>query len=131
MGGKAKNIKRILNELLKDNEIKVCCFQEVNKNNMENLNEILESNNFKMLDKFPMKTQSIKQYNNYITLSRNSKFNMSDNSWQGYGTQEQVNVDFAFIEKGKKDCFEYEIIKQNNMMDEGSDHRSVLITIKE
>ena len=239
-----ENIKRILNELLKDNEIKVCCFQEVNKNNMENLNEILESNNFKMLDKFPMKTQSIKQYNilaikngeniklnytyciphgkdkeykkyeeqvidynmsdyrttvfvnfeyneriyligsihtdyistegkikgtvktlnymdtieadykmvvgdmnmvchmsevynilkqnnNYITLSRNSKFNISDNSWQGYGTQEQVNVDFAFIEKGKKDCFEYERIKQNNMMDEGSDHRPVLITIKE
>lgn len=29
------NIKRILNDLLKDKEIKVCCFQEVNENNID------------------------------------------------------------------------------------------------
>ena len=29
-----ENIKRILNNILKDNEIKVCCFQEVNENNI-------------------------------------------------------------------------------------------------
>ena len=33
-----KNIKRILDTLLKDDEIKVCCFQEVNENNMNALN---------------------------------------------------------------------------------------------
>ena len=58
-----ENIKRILDTLLKDDEIKVCCFQEVNENNMNALNEILENNNFKMLDTFPMKTESINQYN--------------------------------------------------------------------
>lgn len=237
-----ENIKKILNNLLQDEEIKVCCFQEVNENNMSLLSEILESNNFKILKKFPMKTESIAQHNitaikndenlkisytycmphgkdeeyqeyeeqiidynmsdyrttvfvnfeymnecylignihtdyistegkikgtvktlnymdsidakykmvvgdmnmvchmsevynilkqnsNYITLSRNKNFNISDNSWHGYGTKEQVNVDFAFIEKTKKENFEYEIIKQENMMDEGSDHRPVIITI--
>lgn len=239
-----KNIKRILNEILKDEEIKVCCFQEVNENNIELLNEILGSNNFKMLEKFPMKTESILQYNivaiknedkinlnfvhcvphgtdevyekpekqvidynmsdyrttvfvcfeynnkmylvgdihtdyistkgkikgvvktlnymdtvnadyklvigdmnmishmseayiilkeknNYLAISRGKNFSISDNSWQGYGTQEQVNVDFAFVEKSKIDNFDYTIIKQANMMDEGSDHRPVIITIKE
>ena len=47
----------------------------------------------------------LKQNKNYITLSRNKKFDISDNSWQGYGTQEQVNVDFAFIEKDKEKYF--------------------------
>lgn len=237
-----ENIKRILNNLLQDGEIKVCCFQEVNKNNMHLLNEILENNNFRMLEKFPMRTNSLMQYNivavkneenlkindtyclphgrdkeyqeyekqvidynmsdyrttvfvnfeyegksylignihtdyistegkikgtvktlnymdsinakykmvvgdmnmichmsevynilkeneNYITLSRSKNFNITDNSYQGYGMQEQVNVDFAFIEKDKKENFEYEIIKQENMMKEGSDHRPVIITI--
>ncbi len=41
----------------------------------------------------------LKQNNNYTTISRNRNFNISDNSWQGYGAMEQVNVDFAFIEK--------------------------------
>lgn len=239
-----KNIKRILNNLLKDNEIKVCCFQEVNENNIELLYEILNCNNFIMLEKFPMKTESYNQYNivairnedsikvnfvyclphgkdteykkveeqkidynmsdyrttvfvnfeynnkkylvgdihtdyistngkingtikslnymdtikcdykliigdmnmvshmsevynilkqnnNYTTISRNNIFNISDNSWQGYGTQEQVNVDFAFIEKKKLKDYNYEIIKQKNMVDEGSDHRPVILTIEE
>lgn len=58
-----KNIQRILNELLADKEIKVCCFQEVNQNNINLLNETLEKNNFKILEKFPMKTESYDQYN--------------------------------------------------------------------
>lgn len=236
-----KNIEKILNNLLKDNDIRVCCFQEVNMNNMDLLNKILIDNNFKMLDKFPMKTELHNQYNiiavrnnsldindvyciphgtdeeykcveeqiidynmsdyrttvfvnfnynnekylignihtdyistegkikgvvktlnymdsidvdykfvvgdmnmishmsevynilrqnnNYITLSRSKQFNINDNSWQGYGTKEQVNVDFAFINKDDYDKYEYQIIKQNNMFDEGSDHRPVIITI--
>lgn len=238
-----ENIKRILDTLLKDDEIKVCCFQEVNENNMNALNEILENNNFKMLDTFPMKTESINQYNiiaikndsnikvkkviclphgkdaeyknineqvidynmsdyrttvfvnfeyknekyligsihtdyvstegkikgtvksldymdtidadykviigdmnmishmsevynilkqndNYITISRNEKFNILDNSWHGYGTKEQVNVDFAFVEKNIRERYYYEIIKQDDMLNEGSDHRPVILTIK-
>lgn len=236
------NIKRILNELLKDNEITICCFQEVNENNIQLLHEILDTNGFKMLEKFPMKTQSLIQYNivavknnnniiinytyclphgndkkyknidsqiidygmsdyrttvftnithnnktflvgnvhtdyistegkirgiikslnymdsinadykiilgdmnmishmsevynilkqknNYIVLSRNKNFKITDNSWHGYGLKEQVNVDFAFIEKNHKEKFEYEIIKQKNMVDEGSDHRPIIISI--
>ena len=238
-----KNLKRILNDLLKDNEIKVCCFQEVNQNNIDLLNEILNNNNFEMVEKFAMKTESICQYNiiaikndssikinkvfclphgkdseyknineqvidynmsdyrttvfvifeyenqnyligcihtdyissegkikgtvkslsymdtidsdykmivgdmnmvshmsevynilkqkdNYITISRNKKFNISDNSWQDYGTQEQVNVDFAFVEKNKEEKYDYEIIKQDHMLNEGSDHRPIILTIK-
>ena len=239
-----KNIQRILNELLDDKEIKVCCFQEVNQNNINLLNETLEKNNFKILEKFPMKTESYDQYNivaiknekeinikfvyclphgkdieykeienqvidynmsdyrttvfvnleynnkkflignihtdyistdgkikgtvkslnymdsinsdykliigdmnmvchmsevynilkqnnNYVTISRNSKFDILDNSWQGYGTKEQVNVDFAFVEKSKVNVYEYQIIKQKNMKDEGADHRPVIITVDE
>lgn len=239
-----ENMKRILNSILKDIEIKVCCFQEVNQNNIDLLNEILNNNNFKMLEKFPMKTEIYNQYNivairnesglnlnevyclphgkdieyqkienqiidynmsdyrttvfvnfeynnkkylvgnihtdyistegkvkgtvkslnymdsikcdykliigdmnmvshmsevynilkqnsNYTTISRNKKFNVLDNSWQGYGIMEQVNVDFAFIEKNMKEKYNYEIIKQDNMMDEGSDHRPVILTIND
>lgn len=238
-----ENIKRILNNLLKDNEIKVCCFQEVNENNMNLLNEILANNDFKMLDKFPMKTETINQYNiiaikndssikinkviclphgkdseyknineqvidynmsdyrttvfvnfgynnqryligcihtdyistegkikgtikslnymdaidadykivvgdmnmvshmsevynilkqntNYTTISRSKNFNISDNSWHGYGTQEQVNVDFAFVEKVMKEKYDYRIIKQDDMLNEGSDHRPIILTIE-
>lgn len=73
----------------------------------------------------------LRQNDNYTTLSRNKNFDISDNSWQGYGTQEQVNVDFAFVEKNKKDCYDYKIIKQEDMMKEGSDHRPVVLTINE
>lgn len=237
-----KNIERILNKILIDKDIKVCCFQEVNKNNINLLEKILNNNNFKMLDKFPMKSKTfiqyniiairnefdlninfiyclphskdmeyknidkqiidydmsqyrttvfvsinykninylignihvdhisidgkingtikslnymdkfnyeykiligdmnmishmsevyniLKQNNNYITLSRNKKFNITDNSWHGYGIKEQVNIDYAFIEKNKKYNYEYEIIKQNNLLYEGSDHRPIIITI--
>ena len=72
----------------------------------------------------------LKQNNNYITKSRNSNFNVEDNSWQGYGMMEQVNVDFAFVEKQKENCYEYNIIKQADMMMEGSDHRPIIITVK-
>lgn len=41
------------------------------------------------------------------------------------------NVDFAFVEKNKVNAYEYQIIKQNNMKDEGSDHRPIIITINE
>lgn len=237
-----ENIKRILNDILKDSEIKVCCFQEVNQNNIDLLKEILSNNNLKMLEEFPMKTETCNQYNilairnqqglnlsyiyclphgkdteykniedqvidynmsdyrttvfvnieyndkkylignihtdyistegkikgivkslnymdsincdykfvvgdmnmvchmsevynilkqnkNYTTLSRNNKFNILDNSWHGYGTKEQVNVDFAFVEKKEINHYEYQIIKQVDMQEEGSDHRPIIITI--
>lgn len=239
-----KNIKRILNQVLSDQEIKICCFQEVNENNIDLLNDILIQNNFKMLKQFPMKTCSCTQYNivavknesviqidfiaciphgsddeykeidsqvidynmsdyrttvfvsihyhnrqylignihtdyisvegkirgtikslayldkipadykmivgdmnmichmseayiikkeneKYTTLSRNKNFNIMDQSWHGYGLKEQVNSDFAFVEKIKEEDYDYEIIKQNNIQDEGSDHRPIIITIKE
>lgn len=58
-----ENLKKILYFLLKDKEIKVGCFQEVNQNNLEVLETILKENNFKVLEKFPMKTSHIEQYN--------------------------------------------------------------------
>ena len=229
-----------LSNTLKDEDIKILCFQEVNKNNIKLIERIISENNFKCLKKFPMITESIYQYNivavkndievnnvyclphgkdieykdvndqtidyemsdyrttvfvefnynnkkylignihtdyissegkikgcvkslnymdnthadykfvvgdmnmvshmsevynilkqenNYITLSRSRNFDITDNSWHGYGTMEQVNVDFAFIEKIKKDCYDYKIIKQYDMMKEGSDHRPIIIEI--
>ncbi len=237
-----KNIEQILNNELRDSEIKVCCFQEVNQNNIELLKDILKKNNFQILNKFAMKTQSYPQYNiiairnnqniilentyclphgkdleykvlskqridyqmsdyrttvfvyfkykskkylignihtdyistkgkekgvekslnymdtieadykivlgdmnmishmsevynilkqnpNYITLSRSKNFNESDNSWHGYGTKEQVNVDFAFVEKSKINIYDYKIIKQDRVMQEGSDHRPIIVSV--
>ena len=238
-----ENLYNNLNKILKDGEIKILCFQEVNENNISLVEKIAEENKFNILEKFPMKTESINQYNiiaikddssieinkvfclphgrddeyknineqiidynmsdyrttlfvdfkydnkkyligcihtdyistegkikgtvkslnymdkvnadykfivgdmnmvshmsevynilkqnnNYITKSRNSNFNVEDNSWQGYGMMEQVNVDFAFVEKQKENCYEYNIIKQADMMMEGSDHRPIIITVK-
>ncbi len=71
----------------------------------------------------------LKEHSNYQVLSRNKNFNVTDNFWHGYGTKEQVNVDFAFIEKNKKNHFEYKVIKQKNVMQEGSDHRPIIIEI--
>ena len=233
-----KSLRIILNELLKDSQIKLCCFQEVNHNNIDVLREILSDNNFRMLEKFAMKTEKHNQYNivairneksinlidvhclphgkdteyqkieeqiidyrttvfvkfeynnktylvgnihtdyistegkikgtvksleymdsikcdykliigdmnmvshmsevynilkqkdNYTTISRSKNFSILDNSWHGYGTMEQVNVDFSFIEKNMKEKYDYEIIKQDDMMHEGSDHRPIILTIK-
>lgn len=237
-----ENIEKILNKELEDNEIKVCCFQEVNKNNINLLEKVMMRNGFIILKRFPMKTQLhdqyniiaikrdnslkleyvyclphgkdleyknideqiidygmsdyrttvfvcimyhdkkylignihtdyistegkirgvvksldymdtidadyklilgdmnmishmsevyniLKQNNNYVTLSRSSNFDVSDHSWHGYGTAEQVNVDFAFVKKEMIDCYQYKIIKQDNMMLEGSDHRPIVISI--
>lgn len=74
--------------------------------------------------------QILKQNKNYVTISRNNNFNILDNSWHGYGTKEQVNVDFAFVEREKADCYDYKIIKQANINKEGSDHRPIILTIK-
>lgn len=238
-----QNLYKNINKILEDKDIKVLCFQEVNKNNMDLLENIIKENDFTCLEKFPMKTEYLNQYNiiavknendikvnkvfclphgederyknveeqnidygmsdyrttvfveleyknkkflignihtdyistegkikgtvkslnymdtieadfkfivgdmnmvchmsevynilkqnvNYMTVSRNREFNISDNSWQGYGTQEQVNVDFAFVEKTKKDFYNYIIIKQEDMMKEGSDHRPIIISVK-
>lgn len=223
-----KNIERILNQLLIDNDIKLCCFQEVNNNNIMALEEILNKNNFIMLEKFSMKTEYLNQYNivgirndinvnfvyclphgkndeyqkieeqiidygmsdyrttvfvqfvfdnkkylvgnihtdyisiegkikgvlkslnyldsinadyklivgdmnmvahmsevynilkendNYQVLSRSRNFDITDNSWHGYGTKEQVNIDFAFIEKDKESRYNYKNIKQKKIID--------------
>lgn len=243
MGGKTKKFKKNSKYIIiSDKEVKVVCLQEVNQNNIELLSNTLKDNRFEILEKFPMITQNITQYNiigvknekeieiesvfclphgkdkeykkleeqvidygmsdyrttvfvrikykneiylignihtdyistdgkikgmiktlnymesinaqykmvvgdmnmiahmsdvynilkvknNYTTLSRSSKFDISDNSYHGYGKHEQVNVDFAFIESKIRDKYEYEIIKQKDMKEEGSDHRPAIITI--
>lgn len=235
-----KNLYINLSNILKDEDIKVLCFQEVNENNIELIIKIINENGFVCLEKFPMITQSIYQYNivavksdievnnvyclphgkdmeyknvndqiidyemsdyrttvfvefnynnkkylignthtdyistegkikgcvkslnymdtvdadykfvvgdmnmvshmsevynilkqndNYITLSRSKNFDVTDYSWQGYNTTEPVNVDFAFIEKEKINAYDYKIIKQDDVMKEGSDHRPIIIEI--
>lgn len=238
------NIERILNQLLIDEEITVACFQEVTKDNIDMLSRILENHNFKLLEKFAMKTETSYAYNlvavkkndkiiiqnvfclphgldsvykeldkqaidyhmsdyrttvfldfiynnkrylignihtdyistdgkikgviksldyldsvvadykliigdmnmishmsevynilkvksDYTTLSRSKDFNIIDQSWHGYGILEQVNVDFAFVPKQKFDSYNYQIIKQSSMCDEGSDHRPVIVDIND
>ncbi len=73
----------------------------------------------------------LKQNSNYVILSRNKNFDVSDNSWHGYGTKEQVNVDFAFIDKNIISFCDYKIVKQDNMMEEGSDHRPIIVSVKQ
>ena len=71
-------------------------------------------------------SEILQQKNNYTTISKNTTI---ENSYHGYGINESVNVDFAFVEKSKINNYKYEIIKQNDMMKEGSDHRPIIITI--
>lgn len=71
-----KNLRRILNNLLKDNDIKICCFQEVNKNNIFLINKILNDNNFQLLDKFPMKIKSLIQYN-IVAIKNDNKLKLN------------------------------------------------------
>ena len=54
---------------------------------------------------------------------------MAENSFHGYGIVESVNIDFAFVEKEKEEYYDYQIIKQENVMLEGSDHSPVLLSI--
>ena len=234
-----ENLYKIINNILIDQDIRVLCFQEVNQNNMMLIQKICDENSFIILEKFPMKTRTINQYNivaikndkeihvnniyclphgkdeeykeikeqvidygmsdyrttvfvyityqnkkyvignihtdykssegkikgtvksldymdkiyadyklivgdmnmvshmseaseilqqknNYTTISKNTTI---ENSYHGYGINESVNVDFAFVEKSKINNYKYEIIKQNDMMKEGSDHRPIIITI--
>ncbi len=58
-----ENLKRIFNDILADEEIKICCFQEVNKNNIDSLQKALQDIGFTMPKKFPMKTDDLSQYN--------------------------------------------------------------------
>ena len=103
-----ENIKRILNNILKDNEIKVCCFQEVNENNIELLNEILNQNNFKMLEKFPMKTETLNQYN--IVAIRD---------------EDAINVNFVHCLPHGKDT-EYKKIEEQKIDYNMSDYRTTV-----
>ena len=73
----------------------------------------------------------LKQNNNFCTLSRSKDFDISDNSWHGYNTEGQVNVDFAFVEKTKLDNYSYQMIKQADVLLEGSDHRPIIIEVCE
>lgn len=51
------------------------------------------------------------------------------NSYHGYGLNEEVNVDFAFIQSNKAELYDYEVIKHSKRKLEGSDHRPVIVTI--
>ena len=57
------NLIRTINDILKDDDIKILCFQEVNENNMDFITAICNQNNFDIIEKFPMKTRTIYQYN--------------------------------------------------------------------
>lgn len=66
------NLYKVLNSLLMDEEIKVICFQEVNDNNIYLIEQICKENDFICLKKFPMKTETIDQYN-IIAISNDIK----------------------------------------------------------
>ena len=235
-----KNLRRILNEILADEDIKVCCFQEVNKLNLTNLQDILSTKGFVIPKKFAMKTDDLPQYNivavkknikvknvfclphgkdkeykplkeqaidyemsdyrttifvefeynnktycvgnihtDYISiegkirgsiksldyLDKNKSdykfvvgdmnmvpnmaeawtvFKYKDNyriidgankfnafSYHGYKTECNVNADWAFVPKATSKHYKYSIIKQKSLALEGSDHRPILIEIKD
>lgn len=60
---RVKNLMQTINDILKDDDIKILCFQEVNENNMDFITEVCNQNNFDIIEKFPMKTRTIYQYN--------------------------------------------------------------------
>ena len=98
-----ENIKKIINNLLKNDEIKVCCFQEVNQYNIDLLSEILNDNDFKMLEKFPMKTESIYQYN-IIAIKNDSSININKVFCLPHGKDcEYKNINEQVINYGMSD----------------------------
>ena len=109
-----KNIKQILNKVLEDNEIKVCCFQEVNQNNIQMLEEILINNNCKVLEKYPMKTQSDNQYN-IVAIKDDLNIKVNYVYCLPHGKDmEYKNINSQIIDYGMSDyrtrvfvCFEY------------------------
>lgn len=234
-----KNLDINLSNILKDEDIKVLCFQEVNENNIDLVQKICINNNFVILEKYAMRTRTILQYNiiaiknyikvenitciphgtddtyanvnkqiidygmsdyrttvfvefnynnqkyiignvhtdhlspegrikglnkslkflnytksdykiivgdmnmeldcdevseilknnsEYVILRQNSDYN-TKYSYHGYNQNGPYNVDFAIIENNKKECYDYKIIEQEDMMKEGSDHRPIIIAI--
>lgn len=66
---------------------------------------------------------------NYQILIKNKNTSKVEPSYHGYGLNIYVHVDFAFIEKDKETLYDYKLICQQSLEDEGSDHRPVIITI--
>ena len=66
-----ENLYKNINQILEDKDIKVLCFQEVNENNIELLEKIIRENDFICLNKFPMKTETINQYNIIAIRNKN------------------------------------------------------------
>ena len=238
-----KNLTTIINNIIKEDKIDVMCFQEVNDNNLKFVEEISNNNGYIVVNKFPMRTRTINQYNiiaikksadlkmnniiciphgkdekyksinnqvidygmsdyrttvcadiNYknkkylisnvhtdhlslegrikglnkslkvmesincdyriivgdmnmemdsddaievlkqnpnYTILKNKSNNIVRHSYHGYNLNGPYNVDFAFIEKSKINCYNYKIIRQDDIMKEGSDHRPIIIEIDE
>ena len=72
----------------------------------------------------------LQQKTNYTIISKNKERKVVENSYPGYGLNESVNVDFAFVERSMEEKYDYKIIKQDDMLNEGSDHRPIILTIK-
>ena len=94
-----ENLYKNINQILEDKDIKVLCFQEVNENNIELLEKITKENDFICLEKFPMKTETIKQYNiiaikNTNDIKVNNVFCLPHGKDEVYKTIEEQNIDY-------------------------------------
>ena len=106
-----KNLYKNVNKILSDEEIKVLCFQEVNENNMELLEQILRENNFICLNKFPMKTESINQYN-IVAVKNDSSIKV---------------IDIFCLPHGKDES--YKDINEQNIDYDMSDYRTTVFVL--
>ena len=106
-----KNLYKNVNKILSDDEIKVLCFQEVNENNMELLEQILRENNFICLNKFPMKTESINQYN-IVAVKNDSSIKV---------------IDIFCLPHGKDES--YKDINEQNIDYDMSDYRTTVFVL--
>lgn len=67
--------------------------------------------------------------NNYTALSKDPGNVVPVNSYHGYGINESVNVDFAFVPKETSYNYHWKCYPAMSIEKEGSDHCSVIITV--
>lgn len=98
-----QNLNITINRIIKENDIEVMCFQEVNENNMAMVEDISKKNNYMILDKFPMKTRTINQYN-IIAVKKDNPIKINKVTAIPHGKDnEYKNINEQVIDYGMSD----------------------------
>ena len=88
-----KSLEKNIRNILLNHEIKVLCFQEVNQNNEALIQKICDENNFIILDRFPMRTRTINQYN-IVAVKKDKEIIIDSIYCLPHGKDEKYTLEF-------------------------------------